>query len=515
MVRIAVTTSLSACILVQMEVRNNLTLPKRIEWLLLGLIFLVGLGLRLHQLTVDSLWVDEFGVVEAVRRPDLAAVIEAARHHVMAMPLDYVVAWVWARFVSEDIWLRLPAVFWGAATLAAGFLLYRRLGGSQVALWAVFFLAFSPFHIQYSQELRFYASMTFFYTLASGLFLRAVTEPAARNWALATVFTLIGFFFHFYVILALVNAVFWVFISVVSAPKFRKARLYLVRSLIAGLLGGLVGILTFGNVYPYDIQLLMYESSFAGLMGTGLGWIPYYPAQTLFSYIWGALLGGLALLGIGRELVRRPRGLAASLFYSAVFQILAIIVLNELKNYFLVPRQFLIFLPVMLFFSARGLTALIESASLWMKKRAVYSDRSTVLWVNGFILVIFLLSSLPALTDFYRGNKGDVLGVSRRLVETWQPGDRILVLPNYNAAIYAYYLDQLGASPVKEALRPIDWQELAQAAAPGAEYVITEYPVASEHLALIRAFGLEPLIMPEAISRYAQVVWWKSPSALK
>ncbi|HSO27052.1 MAG TPA: glycosyltransferase family 39 protein, partial [Anaerolineales bacterium] len=164
------------------------------EWSLLGVIVLAGFVLRLYQLGEDSFWIDEVGIINAVRQHGLGEALAAARHHVMAMPLDYVVVWAWGKFTPLDTWLRLPAALWGALTVIPAYLLYRRLGDAPLALWGAFFLACAPFHIQYSQELHFYAALTFFYTLTTWLLLRAVEEAKVKPWVVALAALLVGFY---------------------------------------------------------------------------------------------------------------------------------------------------------------------------------------------------------------------------------------------------------------------------------------------------------------------------------
>src|SRR5664279_2731165 len=115
-------------------------LLKKYPIVFLVLIMLLGLGLRLNQLGRDSFWHDEVDVAIAVQQPTLDGALAVARTHVMALPLDYVVDWVVGRACMSESCLRLPAVVWGILTLAASYFLFRRLGGSQLAIIAVAFM---------------------------------------------------------------------------------------------------------------------------------------------------------------------------------------------------------------------------------------------------------------------------------------------------------------------------------------------------------------------------------------
>jgi 4-amino-4-deoxy-L-arabinose transferase-like glycosyltransferase len=92
-------------------------------------------------------------------------------------PLDYLID----RFVEllgPSDWARkLPAVLWGIGTIAAiGRLLARR--GGQTAGWiAATLLAFAPFHVRYSQELRPYSLGLFLLVLSLLLLDRFLERP--------------------------------------------------------------------------------------------------------------------------------------------------------------------------------------------------------------------------------------------------------------------------------------------------------------------------------------------------
>lgn len=147
----------------------------------LALILLVGFGLRIFQLGHDSLWGDEAGIAVLASFGSVRDVLAGAQAHVMAMPLDYVVAWLAARISLSEFMLRLPAVLWGTLTLSIAYRLFAEVYERKTALIAALLLALSPLHVQYSQELRFYAALVFFYCAATYTLLRALKMPDFRT----------------------------------------------------------------------------------------------------------------------------------------------------------------------------------------------------------------------------------------------------------------------------------------------------------------------------------------------
>ncbi|HEY1012435.1 MAG TPA: glycosyltransferase family 39 protein, partial [Herpetosiphonaceae bacterium] len=179
-----------------------------------GLTLIAGLGLalRLFQLGSDSFWCDEAGVADIAAQPTAGQALAALRHHVLAMPLDYLLSWLAARFGGGEFIQRLPAALWGTLAIVACFLLGRRLlpAGSRLAAgWAALLLALSPLHIEYSQELRFYAALVFWHALALWLFLRALDSGRRRDFALCAAAGLLGVYFHIYVALAALPMLGW------------------------------------------------------------------------------------------------------------------------------------------------------------------------------------------------------------------------------------------------------------------------------------------------------------------
>src|SRR5688500_5509360 len=111
-------------------------------------------------------------------------------------PLDYLVG----RFVEAlgpaDWARKLPAVAWGVGTVAAMGLLLGRRAGAPVGWLAAILLAFAPFHVRYSQELRPYSLGLFLLVLSLLLLDRYVERPGPARLAvlwlacLATAYTL-------------------------------------------------------------------------------------------------------------------------------------------------------------------------------------------------------------------------------------------------------------------------------------------------------------------------------------
>ncbi|NOZ29931.1 MAG: hypothetical protein GXP39_18025 [Chloroflexi bacterium] len=141
----------------------------------------IGLGLRLYQAASKSVWLDEaFSIWVARHSPPqiLAWLVKIDQHP----PLYYLLLSVWIRLFG---WWEAPArafsALWGVLTIPVMFAIGRRLGGLGLGLAAALLLTFSPFHVQFAQEMRMYTLLSFWTALALWGLVTVLTEPAARQ----------------------------------------------------------------------------------------------------------------------------------------------------------------------------------------------------------------------------------------------------------------------------------------------------------------------------------------------
>ncbi|HEX9922843.1 MAG TPA: glycosyltransferase family 39 protein [Anaerolineae bacterium] len=129
----------------------------------------VGFALRLYALGSESLWFDELLQLD-IAQQSLSTFLPELRHYAAA-PLDYIISHFWIGLGRGDVWVRLPAVVVGTLTLPLAYQLGRQLlgrsAGPSLGLVLMALLAFSPFHVRYSQETRPYALVVLGVTLTA------------------------------------------------------------------------------------------------------------------------------------------------------------------------------------------------------------------------------------------------------------------------------------------------------------------------------------------------------------
>ena len=265
----------------------------------------------------------------------------------------------------------------------------------EVALEGMLFLALSPFFIRYSQEVRYYASMVFFYALPTMFIFKAIRDPTLKWWSVFTLMTILGIYFHIYVALVFVNSFFWLLFTREKGMLRRRWLPFLLSGILVGL-SLIPAYLLFMS--PGNIQDL--PSDWLGVF-LGLGWLPRYSVGFL---AWGWYLSFLALTIVGvYPIFRRHESLLMVLLLSVIVQITVIVIFDEMFSYFTVGRQFLVALPIIYLVAADGLSYLIDHVELLQKKKeSVNSLRILVFSPGSLLLVItfdlLLVSCIPALS---------------------------------------------------------------------------------------------------------------------
>lgn len=88
-------------------------------------------------------------------------------------PLYFLMLHFWRKYISDsEVTMRYLSVIAGVLSITLIFMLAEKLTDTEIGLLSAFFLAISPFHIYYSQEIRMYTLETLFALISFYLFLR-------------------------------------------------------------------------------------------------------------------------------------------------------------------------------------------------------------------------------------------------------------------------------------------------------------------------------------------------------
>ncbi len=133
---------------------HNLAAARAGFALCFGAIFAAGICLRIYGVSAKPFWMDEVTTIHRASLPLGAMVRDSLFFH--QLPAYFVVtSWV-LPFGTDELWVRLPAAFFGALSGALGFGIARSIGGLKAGLATGLLFMLSPAMVQYGQEARSY-----------------------------------------------------------------------------------------------------------------------------------------------------------------------------------------------------------------------------------------------------------------------------------------------------------------------------------------------------------------------
>jgi mannosyltransferase len=193
---------------------------QRSERIALCAIIATALSLRFFRLAHQSLWVDEILSYKAFVSVAGVPYWKKFLYDVHG-PLYSLFMHFWSAVSKSDFWLRTPSAVAGTLAVYALFRWFVEIGRRDLAIPAALFMALSPFHIYYSQELRFYAFLSLFAVLALIAFERFRAAPTARSGAFLGVAFACACLSHFSAIF--LGAAFLVYL--ICSGRFKGAHL--------------------------------------------------------------------------------------------------------------------------------------------------------------------------------------------------------------------------------------------------------------------------------------------------
>ncbi len=156
------------------------------RWELLGLagVLLLAAILRLEMLSVRSLWHDEAFSLEMASHP--VGVLWVSLPRVDPHPPGYyVMLHLWTHVFGSSLEVaRTLSFLWGMSAVLCTWGLGRRVGGPAVGLLSASLVAFNPFQIYNSNEVRMYAPLTAMSVMSAWALVRAEERDRATDWIL-------------------------------------------------------------------------------------------------------------------------------------------------------------------------------------------------------------------------------------------------------------------------------------------------------------------------------------------
>jgi uncharacterized membrane protein len=403
----------------------------------LSIILLVGIGcvLRFYHLGLKGFWFDEIGVANVAYAENIFQILRISKSHVMAMPFDYLVAYLASRVQNSEFVLRLPSAIWGTLSIFLVYLLSKQITENEkIALLSAGFLAITPIHVYYSQELRFYASLVFFVLAGTLALFHAIKIPTMKNWFIYDAIVLIGCFFHIYVLFVLILGTVWLFLLWLKKMNVDQIIGQFVISNIW------VCAIVFSGVYLLTSNQhtgTVYENVFSRIISaviSGLGFEPLYIDNHTLSILFVFLISIPFVIGLIHYLKGKAgiwnQGMAILIL---VFTII-VIAFDLFKAYFIEARQFLGVLPFVLMVLSAGLFKLINWTAIHFPKIKNFN----VIVLGIFVALIFLGNGY-SLYRYYKTPKSYIREIVEQIQYPISDENTIYISPPYDVGSFLYY----------------------------------------------------------------------------
>ena len=441
----------------------------RQEAIYLLLIVIAGAAFRLYHIGWLSLWLDE-AASEWMSRQSVSYLLTVLPTYETNPPLYYLLLKGWRTVMGDgEAALRLLSALIGTATIPLVFAMGKMLGGqssgAKIGLLAAAMIAFSSFHVQYGQEARAYALLAFAVALVMACMMwlmchtpqvcaRADQPDFAQGgkkvpWVLGLMASGMALIMWTHdtgalAVLAIVlPGVYW-WLSDAKCSRRAFIRLAIAGALALALflpyLGHLLGHMAAVKSFWIEVpSWLVVVDTLTKVLGSASG-------AALLYYL---IFCSLGVYGIEVLWRRGPRSVVLLLVSVALLPI----GLELLISVFAMPvflERTLIYCNIPLYLAAAYGIAQIP--------------------VKGFVAAAILVNAL--ITDvalyFKDAKKEPWDQIAGYLADSLQPGEPVILLPNYLLLPLDYYAARQQRGQLQRIGVPRDWQDpaLTRRAAP-------------------------------------------------
>lgn len=312
---------------------------------------LIGVILRLINLTTGGLWLDEIWSMQTSASENTVASIIAACKADTHPPLFDLLLHGWLTlFGDSDLSGRSFGLFWGVVGLAATWLYAFWISGARnLAFVALAVLAFNYFHIYYSNEVRFYGFLYVLSLVASAHLYFFLKTSGTKHLVVFTLVAALGLYTHYYMVFFLAAAG----VSILLLLVTRNISFRIFWLMVAS---GVVVLLLFSPWIP--VMLHGSESDSWMLLPNWYDFFNYFylytgknPVEFLFLVVF---------FGLSVRLCRRNPILIILLFGLVFFGFLFPLIVSYIVTPLLHERYTMIYFPVIILLATLGFSDLLQ-----------------------------------------------------------------------------------------------------------------------------------------------------------
>lgn len=185
----------------------------RYDWLFVGILLALYMGLAVYNLTAGSIWFDEAFSSYLIQYN----VLDIARYTATDVhpPFFYWLLKGWSLlFGTTEAGLRSMSIFFGIVAATFAYLWTRRAFGRRAALVALALLVLSPLFIRYSQEARMYTLAAAIVFAATYVMSLAIETGRRKLWIIYGVLVSLGMWTHYFTALAWIAHWVWRYLTI-------------------------------------------------------------------------------------------------------------------------------------------------------------------------------------------------------------------------------------------------------------------------------------------------------------
>ncbi len=334
------------------------------------LIVIISGFLRFYNLLFQSYWLDELSSVYT-SNPSRTIVEVYNMSLEGAPPLYHLFLWCWYQlFEFNEYSGRAFSAFLGVFIVLLGIILARVLFNQKTAIYAGVLIAFNPFLIMYSQEVRTYSLFTFLSLLSLFLFLKAINTSKEKYYLLYVMSILLVIYSHYFGFFLLIAQ--FLFICLVKINWLKKNSIWVL----------ICAFLIFIGVFPLINNILILSKIDDFWISKPSIFFPFYYLKSYFKSNFILLL--LTLLFIiniffNKEKFIRKRDELLFLIYPVLVCFGLAFIRSVLSTPLLTERNTIFVVPLLLVTIAYVFT-LIESTKIRAFTLILF------LFLNGFVL---------------------------------------------------------------------------------------------------------------------------------
>lgn len=417
-----------------------------IDKLMLGIIVIACL-LRLPDLGRQSLWIDEM----CVYNDSLSTLARIFR---TVHPVTFLLARLSMTLGHSEFFLRLPSALAGILSIPFIFLLARRIFGIQTAYVAAVLLAFSPYHIYYSQDANYYSEMMFFSLLTYYLMFAFFDRRTISLLVLLILANIVNFKVHLTNIFVVVSEglllLGWLVIdgrflrekAAEVVRLFQRARAVVIPAVGVFLAGmAYVAYLAIDKVLrlavvdlgPGRAENVEFSLGFFWKIATDYG-IAFQDYSVRNLVLTGVVVL-FFLVGLGYCAFRRRELL---FFVLILFSVPYVALMVKPVGHFFHPRYTSFIVPLYVLCISQGLRLTAGWAAQRITSGAAQAKIANI--VLACLVCAFLIGFFPNLYRYYTGNKQNWRGAVEYLRANVRPGE---VVASYlfanNSSLHFYY----------------------------------------------------------------------------